>query len=101
LLRYSKDSCASLVHTNLFCFLMSLKKWRPLTLCHEMNQLKEAIHPSNFLTSWKLSDGAIFVNADTFSTFGLIPCRKTIYPSNLLQVTLNLQFSRFNIILIF
>jgi hypothetical protein len=55
------------VHWNLSCFLWILKKGSPLTLSHEINLLKAAMHPVNFCTSWRLSGGFILVIADTFS----------------------------------
>jgi hypothetical protein len=48
-----------------------------------MNLLKAAMHPINFWTSWRLSDGFILVKADTFSRLGSIPRWETIYSSNL------------------
>jgi hypothetical protein len=38
----------------LVLFFEELKKGSPLTLSHEMNLLKVAIHPVNFWTSWRL-----------------------------------------------
>jgi hypothetical protein len=35
-------------------FLTSIKKWSPLMLSCEMNLLRAAMHPVNFLTSWRL-----------------------------------------------
>jgi hypothetical protein len=95
---------------NLLCFLSplelvlffkELEEREPLMLSHEMNLLKAAIHPINFCTSWRLSGGAIFVIADTFSGLGLIPFRETIYPSSFPEGMPNVHFSRFNLILNF
>jgi hypothetical protein len=97
----SKASSASLVHWNLSCFLRSLKKGSPLTPSHEMNLLKVAIHPVNFWTSWRLSDGAIRVIVDTFSGLGSIPRRETIYLINFPKGTPNVHFSGFSFILNF
>jgi hypothetical protein len=97
----SKDSCASQVHWNLSYFLRSLKKGSPLTPRHKINLLKDALHSVNFWTSWRLSDGFIFVMADTFSGLGLILRWETIYPSSFPKGTPNIHLSRFNFILNF
>jgi hypothetical protein len=68
---------------------------------HEINLLKEAMHPVNFYTSWRLSSGFILVIANTFSGLGSIPQWETTYPSTFLEGTLNVHFSGFNFILNF
>jgi hypothetical protein len=70
-------------------------------LSHEMNLLKEAIHPINFYTSWTLSGGAILVIVDTISGLGSSPPRETIYSSNFPEGMSNVHFSGFSFILNF
>jgi hypothetical protein len=96
-----KASCASCVHSNLSCFLRSLKKGSPLIPSHEINPLKVAMHPINFYTSWRLSDSFILVIANTSSGLGSIPQWETIYPSNFPEGTPNVHFSGFSFILNF
>jgi hypothetical protein len=96
-----KASCASYVHWNLSCFLRSSNKGSPLTPSREINLLKAAMHPVNFCTSQRLSDGFILVIDDTFSGLRSICQRETIYLSNFPKGILNVHFSGFNIILNF
>jgi hypothetical protein len=92
-LRTTKASCASLGHCNLSCFFRSLKKGSPLMPSREKKLLKVTTHPINFWMSWRLSGGASFVIADTFSGLGSIPHQETIYPSNIPEGTPNVHFS--------
>jgi hypothetical protein len=100
-LRSLKASCTSLVHWNMSYFFRSLKIGSPLTPSHEIILLRSAMHPVNFCVSWRLSSGAIFVIADTFSGLGSIPRQETIYPSYFPKGTPNVQFLGFNFILNF
>jgi hypothetical protein len=97
----SKASCASWVQWILTYFLRSLKKGSPLMSSHEVNLLKSAMHPINFCTSWRLSNGFILVIANTFSRLGSIPQWETIYPSNFPEGTSNVHFLGFSFILNF
>jgi hypothetical protein len=66
-----------------------------------MNLLKAAMHPVNFWTSWRLSDGFIVVIADTFYGLGSIPRPENIYLSNFPEGTPNVHFLGFSFILNF
>jgi hypothetical protein len=70
-------------------------------LSREMNLLGAAMHPINFWTSWRLSDGFILKIADTFFGLGLIPRWETIYPSSFPHGTSSVHLSGFSFILNF
>jgi hypothetical protein len=63
ILRLSKASLASSIHSNLPVFFSSLKKGSPFSPSHEMKQLRAAMLPVNFCTFFTLRGGAISVMA--------------------------------------
>jgi hypothetical protein len=63
ILRLSKASLASSVHSNLLVFFSSLKKGSPFSPSHEMKRLRAAMLPVNFCTSFTMRGGVISVMA--------------------------------------
>jgi hypothetical protein len=99
LLQVIKGLLCLLSPLELVLFFYELKEREPLTLSHEMNLLRAAMHHVKFWTSWRLSGGFILVIADTFSRLGSIPRWETIYSSSFPEGTLNVHLLRFSFIL--
>jgi hypothetical protein len=60
-LRLSKASLASYIHSNLHVFFNSLKKGSSFSSTHEMKQLRAAMLPISFCTSFTQRGGPISV----------------------------------------